>query len=237
MAKKKRKTSIDDFKHLDIVELSPKDVQYLLGWRDKNKDLVRGLQNFALKEGIVYAKNSGEDNKNAILYFKIIDIFNISIKIYMENNISGCLLKFIWNSELWDVNNLYFHDSCSEADVLENDIPSAVTLIVTTLAYMAYCEKEVIVDTALKQPRSEKKKHQTTGAKRISGKKYLISQLTEKREAEYRRHCDMWKRRGYFRTYRNEDGTVKKKVWVSETICKARESSGDSLVSKSIYKI
>lgn len=228
----------------DCIKLTHKDHKMIMDWKDHHIDLVRNFNNYPLLEGIIDVdlESYDRDKKNHIdIYFNARDYPKIFIKVYVsvdEKLVFG--MKFIWNAISMKVGTKVINTELmpEKTELIFENISSMVTIVACVSAYIANCEPLLIAeqtkrktDAPIQQNKLPKSQIHDT-VRKAQTRIYHLSEFKPK--IEYQHHKESWFRRGYYRHYRNPDGSVKKKVWIAQTLCGPKK---DKKPTPAVYKL
>lgn len=215
---------------MDRIVMSIYDMDKLMVWKDKNKDLVRNAHP-VLKEGIIDIEGTFQ------VHFKY-NFAEVQYELLMDGtvmfsfkyNLLSKAIKVLHESTAFKIRML----QCKGYQ--EEWVKDVIAVHFASMAYMEHHIPEVVeVERTRVKSKSTKKKskHKVAKEKVVKFKQYTLKNLgnviaePQHRES-YVRHIAAWTVRGHWRTYKKTG----KKVWIPSY----KKGSEDAEASK-VYKI
>lgn len=206
---------IDTMKPLEkfdkIQLVSPKEVEDLLNWRDKNKDLVRN-HNFPLEQGVIESIFNGIN----IIFHKQDDCVYLDM-VMKRNGQFSHFLTFFWYYKKMQVQTIHPSEDLLKEnnDFYSEQTQSIITVFASLMAYMEHnkehkelVNRKTIQSNKVKKNKNGKKKNIRKANKVI----YNVSFIKEIKENKREYTLDetkSWTVRGHWRNMK--DG---KQIWI-----------------------
>jgi len=203
-----------------IIIRNKEDLDRLLEWRDKHKDLVR-CYSPVIKKGLIVSEVTG-----VTIYFQNNPIFT-SYKVYLKNDEIMSFNVLRYSNGMYKVMRQNAAPWMPEKDIQDN-IQSVVTTHSSYMAYMEhhteYITKRTEMSNKIKKGKggNKNKNRSIKIGRRVYEVSVPSSVLTEKRK--YERHTETWTQRGHWRKIKSSG----KRIWINAQIKGNKNKKPDS---------